>query len=231
MEKIAVFDVDGTLSRGFYLPRFAEALYKEGLFLDESLELIRSALSAYARGGYSYEQFAYDVITAFGKGVQGKNQLDVRLIGKKCVETQQEKFIFTDSLVGLVKRKSYIPIIITGSPADIIIPFAETLGIQTVFATEYEVRGPVFTGKVLENRAIEAQKRRALRTYTETREVNLLKSTGFGDSHHDLAFLEIVGYPVAVNPNEQLLTVAQKNNWLICKEGEDVVGKMASYLG
>jgi phosphoserine phosphatase len=42
--------------------------------------------------------------------------------------------------------------------------------------------------------------------------VDLKKSFGFGDTAQDMAFISKVGYPVAVNPNEELLRIANEKN-------------------
>lgn len=40
-------------------------------------------------------------------------------------------------------------------------------------------------------------------------------SIGIGDTHHDVAFLEAVKNPVAINPNNRLAKMAAKNSWKI----------------
>ena len=45
------------------------------------------------------------------------------------------------------------------------------------------------------------------------RDYNLDASTAYSDSHTDVPFLEVVGNPVAVNPDRALRRVAQERGW------------------
>ncbi len=130
----------------------------------------------------------------------------------------------------MVIQKGYTPVVISGSPDDIIVPFANSIGIPDVFATTYEIDKGMFTGKVVQNCAVDETKRRVLKEFLQRNNVNLDMSIGFGDSHHDLAFLECVCYPVAVKPNKKLETIANERNWLVCKEDEMVLESVRTYL-
>ena len=71
--------------------------------------------------------------------------------------------------------------------------------------------------------------------YLQEHDIDLQSSAGFGDSHHDLAFLEMVGYPIALNPNAKLEEVAREEmasgrNWLILNENDKVLDFVKSYL-
>ncbi len=68
-KKISIFDVDGTLSEGFYIIKFAAALHEEGLFVQDELRMINACFSRYKKdANYQYEQFAWDLVNAFGRG-------------------------------------------------------------------------------------------------------------------------------------------------------------------
>lgn len=227
-----MFDVDGTLTNGFYIVKFSEFLFKGDLFPKNNLKEIENSLSKYKKGkNYAYEQFAWDLINAFGEGIKGRNKENIsKLADKYMKENREDKFEFTDSLVKLVKQEGYTPIIISGSPAEIITPFAKSLGIKASFATTYEIENGIFTGKVLRNCALESEKKKAFHVYCKSHEVDLEKSAGFGDSHHDLAFLNEVGFPVAVNPNEKLKQIAIGKGWLVCEDNGKVLSQTKKYL-
>ena len=48
-------------------------------------------------------------------------------------------------------------------------------------------------------------------------DIDLAQSTAYSDSHTDLAFLEAVGYPTAVNPDSKLEKIATERGWPILK--------------
>ncbi len=54
-----------------------------------------------------------------------------------------------------------------------------------------------------------------LRDFANAEGISLSESVAYADSASDLALLEAVGYPVAVNPEPKLATLARKRGWLI----------------
>jgi phosphoserine phosphatase len=55
----------------------------------------------------------------------------------------------------------------------------------------------------------------ALVDYADGRGLSLSESVAYADSASDLPMLEAVGFPVAVNPETKLATIARKRGWLI----------------
>jgi HAD superfamily hydrolase (TIGR01490 family) len=230
--KASIFDVDNTLAKGFYIIKFPEALYEENMFSGKELNSIREVFSEYKKGhDYSYEQFAWDLVNAFGRGVKGKKQHDIQNLGSKYLSIHpEEKFSFTDGLVKMVKEKGYKTLIISGSPAEIVIPFSQSIGVDKTFATTYETDEGVFTGHVLRNYAVNNAKSFAIQLYFDQNNINPEECIGFGDSDQDVSILKVVGYPVAVKPGAELEKIAAKNKWLICKDEEKLLDDVKRYL-
>ena len=55
----------------------------------------------------------------------------------------------------------------------------------------------------------------ALVDYAEARDIDLRESVAYADSSSDLPMLEAVGFPVAVNPETKLASIARKRGWLV----------------
>jgi len=230
--KVSIFDVDGTLARGFYIVKFADALAEQGRFQPKDARAIKEMLGEYGRSsGYDYGRFTWDVIMAFGKGIRGNRQAEIEGAGQRYIDGHPEdKFPFADGLIALVNERGYPTVVISGSPGEIIRPFARSMGMGQAFTTEYETENGVFTGEVAINGAIDSTKRDVVARYIKDHDVDASASAGFGDSHHDLAFLNAVGYPVALNPNEALAAIARSSGWLACADGDDVLDAVGSYL-
>lgn len=231
-QKVSIFDIGGTLTTGFYIVNFPEMLYKEGNFSETELNAIREIFRKYEKGiTYPYEQFAWDLVNAFGRGIKGQQKEVVEKMGEKFIHLHpEEKFSFTDRLVRMVKDKGYRTVVISGSPYEIVYPFSRSLGIDEIFATTYKIDNGIFIGEVLRNCAVNETKRQIIQKYFQENDIDSELSAGFGNSHHDLAFLELVGYPVAVMPNQNLEIIAQKNGWLICKDKNKVLESIKIYL-
>jgi hypothetical protein len=51
--------------------------------------------------------------------------------------------------------------------------------------------------------------------YARAEGIELSESVAYADSSSDLPMLEAVGFPVAVNPEVRLATIARKRGWLV----------------
>ena len=51
--------------------------------------------------------------------------------------------------------------------------------------------------------------------YAATHDIDLAEAVAYADSSNDLPMLEVVGFPVAVNPETRLAALARKRGWLI----------------
>jgi phosphoserine phosphatase len=70
-----------------------------------------------------------------------------------------------------------------------------------------------FTGRLIELMFYCWGKVARARTYAAKHNIDLSKSYFYSDSASDLPLLEVVGYPVAVNPNRKLAKIATERGW------------------
>jgi fatty acyl-CoA reductase len=75
-----------------------------------------------------------------------------------------------------------------------------------------EVDG-VLTGYLADPPLVDEARAAWLRNYAEKSGYDLSKSYGYGDSHADLVWLQLVGNPSAVNPDLPLYRHAQEKRW------------------
>ncbi len=55
----------------------------------------------------------------------------------------------------------------------------------------------------------------ALYDYADAHGLDLAEAVAYADSSSDLPMLEVVGFPVAVNPETRLASLARKRGWLV----------------
>ena len=105
--------------------------------------------------------------------------------------------------------------IVSSSPEEVVRPLARHFGVSGVIATRAQV-GPDnrYTGE-LEFYAYGEQKAEAMRTLAERAGVDLAGSYAYSDSVTDAPMLEVVGHPVAVNPDRELRHIAEEHGWEI----------------
>ena len=105
--------------------------------------------------------------------------------------------------------------LVSMSPAEIVEPFAELLGITGAISSRSKIdEFGKFTGE-MEFFAQGPNKAVAMRELAEQRDIDLEASFAYSDSETDVPMLEVVGHPFAVNPDRQLSKVAHDNDWPI----------------
>jgi phosphoserine phosphatase len=85
-----------------------------------------------------------------------------------------------------------------------------------VAATELEVCGGYWTGRLSSAHRTGREKARALVGLTERYGLRLGGSYAYGNEISDLAMLECVGHPSAVNPDHRLERAARSRGWPVC---------------
>ncbi|MBW4077470.1 MAG: HAD-IB family hydrolase [Acidobacteria bacterium] len=105
--------------------------------------------------------------------------------------------------------------LVSMSPAEIVEPFAELLGITGAISSRSKIdEFGKFTGE-MEFFAQGANKAVAMRELAEKRGIDLEASFAYSDSETDVPMLQAVGHAFAVNPDRQLTKVAHDNDWPI----------------
>jgi HAD superfamily hydrolase (TIGR01490 family) len=75
----------------------------------------------------------------------------------------------------------------------------------------------ILTGYLAKPPLVDEARAAWVRRYADEHGLDLDGSYGYGDSHADLVWLELLGNPHAVNPDTQLQREAQRRNWKIDK--------------
>jgi HAD superfamily hydrolase (TIGR01490 family) len=93
----------------------------------------------------------------------------------------------------------------------------EALNVTGVIGTSIEFANGRFTGRVVAPVCMGNAKGKLLRDWLTARNITIdfAASFAYADSLSDRALLEMVGQPVAVNPDPQLAALAREKNWEI----------------
>ncbi len=104
---------------------------------------------------------------------------------------------------------------VTASPIEIVQALATELGMTGAIATVAETFDGVYTGELSEPFCYGPAKANAIAKVAEREGYDLALSYAYSDSVSDLPMLEIVGHPIAVNPDRGLEAVARARGWPI----------------
>jgi HAD superfamily hydrolase (TIGR01490 family) len=108
--------------------------------------------------------------------------------------------------------------IITATNSFVTRPIANEFGVEHLIATEPERKNGRFTGKVAGVPCFREGKVQRLDAWLSDRGRRLTdfaESILYSDSHNDLALLERVTRPVAVDPDEKLAAAAKSRGWAV----------------
>ena len=75
--------------------------------------------------------------------------------------------------------------------------------------------GDSYDGRLVDVPPTGESRYQALADYAATNQLDLRESVAYADSASDLPMLEAVGFPVAVNPEVRLASIARKRGWLV----------------
>ncbi len=103
-------------------------------------------------------------------------------------------------------------VLITGALNIVVDPLRPLF--DDVICAEMSVRDGRYTGELLAVPPTGEVRAQALRDYADANDFDLDESVAYADSSSDLPLLEAVGFPVAVNPETRLASIAVKRGWL-----------------
>lgn len=104
-------------------------------------------------------------------------------------------------------------LIITATNRFITQPIAERLGVTELLATEPEMEGDRYTGRVAGTPCFREGKVTRLRQWAADTGEDPARAYFYSDSSNDLPLLELVSRPCAVDPDPQLRETASARNW------------------
>jgi len=114
------------------------------------------------------------------------------------------------------RDKGDFTLIITATNSFVTGPIAKAFKVDDLIATEPEIIDGKYTGKVAGTPCFQAGKITRLKQWLKNTSHDLENSTFYSDSHNDLALLEIVTTPIAVDPDDALKATALEKGWEIC---------------
>ena len=111
------------------------------------------------------------------------------------------------------EERGHVVAIVSGATKFVVRPLAERLGVKHFLYTRLEVEDGRFTGRVVEPICFEEGKIYWIQHFIERHGIDLAKSFFYTDSITDLPLLDLVGHPVAVNPDPLLYRTAVRRRW------------------
>jgi HAD superfamily hydrolase (TIGR01490 family) len=223
-QRVAVFDVDGTIFRSSFLIQIVEELIDEGHFpIEAQFEYERERVKWLDREG-DYEAYIGAMVKTFRKHLKGVHYGAFADAADAVVNNKwKQTYRYTRELLAELKGKGYYLLAISHSPKTILDKFCPKLGFDKTYGMVYEI-GPndCFTGQTVDEHLI-LNKAGILQRAVEKEGLTLAHSIGVGDTESDISLLELVAKPICFNPNSKLYKYAKRMGWKTVVERKDVI--------
>jgi HAD superfamily hydrolase (TIGR01490 family) len=210
----AFFDLDKTVIARAALVAFSRPLHRAGYL---SRWLVLRALY----GHFVFQYFGADdermakMRESALRVTRGWHQATIQQLVEETLDEIVDPIVYAEALE-LIRahqaagRRVYL---ISASPEEIVAPLGRHLGIDATIATTCRLDDDGrYTGEV-DLYAYGPFKAEAIRDEAERHGIDLDRSYAYSDSATDLPMMRLVGHPVAVNPDRELLKAAQAEGW------------------
>ena len=210
----AFFDLDKTVIARSSMVAFGRPFYRHGLISRRLLLRGLWGQLVYLHVGADEARLARmrESVLAL---TQGWQQTQVRRIVREALSEVVTPIIYAEALELIDQHRAAgrRVFIVSASPEEIVQPLAEHLGVDEAIASRAQLDDDgCYTGQ-MEFYAYGPHKAEAMRDVAGREGIDMAASWAYSDSATDLPMLEVVGHPVAVNPDRDLLRVARERDW------------------
>jgi len=209
----AFFDVDKTILAENSGTLFLRARWDRG---EVSLGMLASSLGSYLRYKLNLldvERWTRATMVEFRgqseRALERETAIWFEDYVKPTIYPEAERLVREHDAAG------HLVALVSGTTKFVIRPLADHLGVRHVMHTHLEVRDGHFTGRVVDPICFGEGKIFWLQQLIEREGIELARSWFYTDSITDLPLLELVGHPVAVNPDPLLYLEARRRSWSI----------------
>ena len=211
MNELLIFDLDNTLlagdsdrNWGIFL---AEQKVVESTYLDESEKFYNN----YYDGSLDIDGFlSFCLKPLIENDMEYLLKLRQQFIEDKIkpIVTQPGKEIINHAI-----QNGKTVVIATATNDFVTRPIADLFNVQTLIATEFEIKDQQFTGKVIDVPCFREGKLNKVKKWVDDNNFDLSKASFYSDSFNDLPLLEKVKTPVIVDGDDKLVEIGKNRDW------------------
>lgn len=211
----AFFDFDGTLIDGYS----AAVYFRERLTSGDvgARELLRTLVET-----FNVSQRGKDVSRLMDVGLRalaGRDVRELETLGQDLWRTRIAGKVYPDArlLVDAHLAAGHTVAMASSATRFQTEAAARDLGIDHVLVTEVDSLDGILTGKVRGPILWGPGKATAVRAFAAEHGIDLAQSYAYGNGGEDVPYLEAVGHPRPLNPDEELLAAARERDWPVAR--------------
>jgi len=229
----AFFDIDGTIFRNSLMIEHFKKLMKYEI-LDPALwyNKIKPVFEEWDKRYGDFDDYLDTLSEVYIEGLKGVNKSFIEFIAAHVINLNGDMvYRYSRERIRWHQKNGHKVFFISGSPDFLVSKMAEKYGATEYRGTTYLVdENNNFTGEIRKMWDSE-NKFKTISEFLEKYDVDLDSSYAYGDTVGDLSMLNMVGNPIAINPNRELILKIRENRELFEKitiivERKDVIYKL-----
>ena len=231
-QKFAVFDIDGTFFRWQLFHEIVLELIENGDIPAVHRTTIDQKMREWKERThhYSWREYETAVVKTFINNLKGLPVASIASATESVLKRSGNRiYTYTRDLMMTLKAEGYVLIALSGSQDEVVQQFAKQWKFDIAMGQIHESKNGFYTGR-LPNK-VTHQKGELLKEITAKHQLSWQDSIGVGDSGTDVSMLELVEYPIAFNPTEDLFAVAKEKGWKVVVERKNMIYELEESHG
>ena len=213
-DRVAFYDFDGTLVSGNVVTRYAWLARHHPNPVQAAWRFGKTVLGIpfwLALDAVSRRMFN----VVFFRQYRGLEQAWLRAKAREMFQTaiKREQFRYAKERVALDRKAGYLTVLVSGGLDFELAPAAEYFEFDDMLANRMEFHGGVATGTIIPPLLAGEVKAAELKAYAAAHGFDMSQARAYSDSGSDIPMLQVVGAPIATNPDSRLRKVAVANRW------------------
>ena len=199
MEKLAIFDIDYTITRKETLMEFYKYIVKNDM---KNIKFLPRALFS----GAMYGLKVYDekrVNESFLKFIEGIDEKELAVLTKRFYDERLSSILYDDAvkMIKKLKKEGYMVILISASPEFYVKEFYAIEEVDIIIGTKFAFEGGKFIRQMDGKNCKGGEKVKRLYEVLKDKniEADFANSYMFSDSLSDKPLLDLVGKPYLIN--------------------------------
>ncbi len=229
----AFFDIDGTIFRNsLMIEHFKKLIKYEVINPSVWYSKIKPIYDEWEKRYGDFDDYLEALGKVYLDELKGVNKSYIEFIASQVINLNGDMvYKYSRDRILWHQKNGHKIFFISGSPDFLVSKMAEKYGATEYRGTSYLVdENNNFTGKI-EKMWDSDNKYKTLSEFLEKYDIDLDLSYAYGDTVGDLSMLEMVGNPIAINPNRELILKIREHESLskkttIIVERKNVIYKL-----
>ena len=211
----AFFDIDNTMVRGASLFHLARGMHERGMLSKVDLASAGAKQARFLLRGSENPSDRLEAMQSALSFVAGRDVSEVTAVGSEIFDDRMINKLWpgTLELARAHVAAGHQVWLVSATPNELANLMARRLGFSGGLGTSAEITEGRYTGRLIDVPLHGVAKANFIAEFAEKHEIDLARSYAYSDSVNDVPLLELVGNPVAINPDGPLRAHAKMRGW------------------